>query len=108
MNVCTVSYSAAWWNWSRWEREIDWMALNGINLPLAFTGQEYVWRALFTEFGLTEDDMKSWFTGPAFLAWFRMGNVQGWGGPLVDDWILAQKELQLIILERMRDFQMVR
>ena len=26
------------WDWERWEREIDWMALNGINLPLAFTG----------------------------------------------------------------------
>lgn len=28
----------AWWDWGRWEREIDWMALNGINLPLALTG----------------------------------------------------------------------
>lgn len=42
-NVCTVSYSAAFWDWPRWEREIDWMALHGINLPLAFGGQEYVW-----------------------------------------------------------------
>ena len=30
--------SYAWWDWERWEREVDWMALNGINLPLAFTG----------------------------------------------------------------------
>ena len=37
-NVCTVSYSSVWWTWQRWRREIDWMALNGINLPLAFTG----------------------------------------------------------------------
>ena len=28
----------AFWNWERWEQEIDWMALQGINLPLAFTG----------------------------------------------------------------------
>ena len=39
----TSSYSYVWWDWARWEREIDWMALNGINLPLAFTGQEAVW-----------------------------------------------------------------
>ena len=38
-NVCTVSYSAAVWDWTRWQYEIDLMALNGINLPLAFTGQ---------------------------------------------------------------------
>jgi alpha-N-acetylglucosaminidase len=24
-NVCTVSYSMAWWTWERWERELDWM-----------------------------------------------------------------------------------
>ena len=28
MNTCTHSYSSSWWDWSRWEREIDWMALN--------------------------------------------------------------------------------
>lgn len=27
-----------WWSWERWEAEIDWMALHGINLPMAFTG----------------------------------------------------------------------
>ena len=49
MNTCTHSYSSSWWDWPRWEREIDWMALNGINLPLAFTGLEYVTRKLFKE-----------------------------------------------------------
>ena len=39
MNVCTASYSMAWWDWDRWQFEIDWMAMNGINLPLSFTGQ---------------------------------------------------------------------
>lgn len=43
-NVCTVSYSFAFWDWKRWEREIDWMALNGFNLPLAFTGQEAIFQ----------------------------------------------------------------
>ncbi|KAJ1491508.1 tim-barrel domain-containing protein, partial [Baffinella frigidus] len=38
-NVCTFSYSQAWWQWERWEKEIDWMAMSGINLPLALTGQ---------------------------------------------------------------------
>jgi hypothetical protein len=32
------SYSTTWWDWDRWEQEIDWMALQGINLPLAFAG----------------------------------------------------------------------
>jgi len=106
MNVCTVSYSAVWWNWERWEREIDWMALQGVNLPLAFTGQEYVQRALFKEFGLSDDEVHEYFTGPAFLAWFRMGNVQSWAGPLSDKWIDQQHDMQLQILARMRQFGM--
>ena len=38
MNVCTFGYSYVHWDWKRWEHEIDWMALNGINMPLAFNG----------------------------------------------------------------------
>lgn len=37
----------AWWDWERWEKEIDWMALQGINMPLAFTGQEAIWQKVF-------------------------------------------------------------
>ena len=48
-NVCTPSYSSVWWDWTRWQRHIDWMAMNGINLPLAFTGQE----AIFQRVGIT-------------------------------------------------------
>lgn len=39
--------SYVWWDWRRWEKEIDWMALQGINLPLAFTGQEAIWKKVF-------------------------------------------------------------
>lgn len=50
-NVCTSSYSFVWWNWERWEKEIDWMALNGINLALAFTAQEsIVYKVSYTFF----------------------------------------------------------
>jgi hypothetical protein len=33
LNYCTFNYSMAWWDWDRWQREIDWMTLNGINMP---------------------------------------------------------------------------
>ena len=43
LNYCTYGYTMPWWTWKEWERFIDWMALNGINMPLAITGQEAVW-----------------------------------------------------------------
>ena len=33
-NVCTFSYSFVWYDLADWVREIDWMALNGVNLPV--------------------------------------------------------------------------
>lgn len=42
--MCTHSYSFVWWDWARWEWELDWMALNGINLALAWSGQEAIWQ----------------------------------------------------------------
>ena len=39
-NVCTESYSMAFWGWNRWEKELDWMAINGFSTSLMSVGQE--------------------------------------------------------------------
>lgn len=106
-NVCTFSYSSVWWDWPRWEREIDWMALNGINLPLAFTGQEALWQEVYRSMGLNQSELEEFFSGPAFLAWNRMGNMFRFGGPLPQSWHVTQLNLQFKILERMRSFGMI-
>ncbi|XP_057270141.1 alpha-N-acetylglucosaminidase [Pezoporus wallicus] len=106
-NVCTQSYSFAWWDWARWEREIDWMALSGINLALAFVGQEETWQRVYRSLGLNRTEIDAYFTGPAFLAWNRMGNLHGWAGPLPPAWHLKQRYLQYRIVERMRSLGML-
>ena len=106
MNVCTVSYSMVRWDWDRWQRELDWMAMNGINLPLSFTGQEYVWWQLYRKVGLTEQTF-DYFSGLVFLAWQRMGNIKKWAGPLSESWCLAQRDLQSNILARSQQLDML-
>lgn len=101
-NVCTFGYTTVWWDWKRWEKEIDWMALHGISMPLAMTGEEAVWRNVWRSMGISQADLDSYFTGPAFLPWHRMGNVNKHGGPLPRGWIDAQESLQKKILARMR------
>ncbi|KAJ4711588.1 Alpha-N-acetylglucosaminidase [Melia azedarach] len=105
-NVVTSSYSYVWWDWERWEKEIDWMALQGINLPLAFTGQEAIWQKVFMNFNVSAKDLDDFFGGPAFLAWARMGNLHGWGGPLSQSWLNQQLVLQKKILSRMLELGM--
>ena len=102
LNYCTYGYTMVWWQWPQWERFIDWMALNGINMPLALTGQEAVWQEVWREMGMTDDEIRAYFSGPAHLPWHRMANLDGFGGPLPQSWIDGQKELQKQILERER------
>jgi alpha-N-acetylglucosaminidase len=105
-NYCTFSYSMAFWGWNDWERMIDWMALNGINMPLAILGQEKVWIELIKKFGLNKKDLDDFFVGLGYNAWGRMGNIDAWGGPLSQQRIDAEYELQKKILKREREFGM--
>ncbi|QHS63233.1 alpha-N-acetylglucosaminidase [Chitinophaga agri] len=102
LNYCTFNYSMAWWDWTRWEKEIDWMALHGINMPLAITGEEYTWYLVYKELGFTDEELAGFFSGPAYTAWFWMGNLDGWGGPLPMSWIKSHRDLQVKILQRQR------
>ena len=45
------------------------MALNGINLPLAFTAQETIWQKIYLRLGVTQEELDRHFGGAAFLAW---------------------------------------
>jgi len=106
LNYCTFGYTMLWWQWDDWEHFIDWMALNGINMPLAITGQEAIWMEVWKSFGMTDEEIRAYFTGPAHLHWHRMGNLDGWLGPLPQEYIDHQFELQKKILKRERSFGM--
>ncbi len=105
-NYCTFSYTMAWWDWPRWEREIDLMAANGIDLPLAITATEAVWLNVLQCFGYTKDEAKRFIAGPGYTAWWLMGNLEGRGGPITDTWIESRVALQRKILARMRELGM--
>ncbi|KAF9109828.1 hypothetical protein BGX27_007145 [Mortierella sp. AM989] len=106
MNVVTFGYSFVFWDWKRWERELDWMFLNGVNMALAMVGQEYVFRQMYENLGLSREELNGFFAGPSYTPWQRMGNLQGsWGfsndTQLKNYWIDSQWELQGQILNRM-------
>lgn len=105
-NYCTFSYTMAFWDWNRWQKEIDWMALHGINMPLAAVGTECVWRNMLLKLGYSEEEVGKFIAGPAFLAWWEMNNLEGWGGPLPLGWYKQQEALQKKILARMKEMGM--
>ena len=105
-NYCCFSYTMAFWDWNDWERMIDMMALYGINAPLSVTGQEGVWRNVAQRIGLSEEHLQEFFVGPAYLPFGWMGCIDGWAGPLPNEWIDEHIELQQKILTRQRELGM--
>lgn len=92
-NYCTLNYTASWWDWERWQREIDFMAMNGINMPLSVIGLEGVWYNTLLKFGYSDEEARSYLVGPAYFAWQWMTNIQSHGGPLPKNWIDTHVEL---------------
>lgn len=106
LNYCTHSYSMPWWDWERWQKEIDWMALHGINMPLAIVGTDAVWRNTLMRLGYSKKEADEFVAGPAFQAWWLMNNLEGWGGPMSDKWYEERVKLQKDILARMNELGM--
>ena len=130
LNTCTFGYSMTSWTWKRWQQEIDWMALHGINMPLQLVGMEEVWRKFLTmeengarKYGYTDAEAKAFVAGPAFIAWWAMNNLEGWGGTAPgsksgynnlagaggvqdDAWYARQKALAKQITDRQRELGM--
>ena len=117
-NTCTFSYSMAFWTWDRWQQEIDWMALHGINAPLNLVGLDVVTRNFLKELGVSDADIDAYIAGPGFIAWFAMNNLEGWGGTIEsqgtgvfmqgnpDWWYTRQEQLCKNMLQRMRELGM--
>ena len=102
LNYCTFQYTMAWWDWERWQREIDWMALNGINMPLALTGEEAIWQNVYKAMGFSDQELDRFYSGPAYFSWLWMGNIDAWGGPLPAHWKDSHAALQKKIVQAER------
>lgn len=106
LNYCTYSYTCAFWTEERWMKGVDWMALHGINMPLMALGTDVVWRNVLRDLGCDETEISSFIAGPGFQAWWMMGNIEGWGGPLPQGWYDRQERLCRRVLARMRSLGM--
>ena len=106
-NTVTLGYTTTFWRFDKWSNLIDWMALRGVNLPLAWGGYEHILVEVFREVGLSDLEIEDFLSGPAFLPWNRLGNIQGsWGGGLPMRWVEDQFDLSKQIIQRMVELGM--
>lgn len=91
-NYCTLDYSFAFFSDDEWQRELDYLALNGVNIVLDLAGQEAVWIKFLQNFGYNYDAAKAWLCGPSYYAWQFMQNMDVFGGCVTDGWVKDRLE----------------
>ncbi len=82
LNENVDGYTAPYWDWPRWQREIDLLALSGINEILVERGTDSVLYQTFREFGYGDSEIRAWITQPAHQNWQLMGNLCCFDGPI--------------------------
>ena len=103
LNENTDGYSTPYWDWSRWEHEIDLLALSGVNAMIIERGSAEVLYQTFREFGYTDQAAREWLTLPAHLNWQLMGNVCCFGGPASRSLLRRQLKSAQQIIGRLRE-----
>lgn len=66
-----------YWGFDRWEREIDFMAMHGINAALQPVGFDGVIFHFLNDMGVDESECLEFASGPAFLSRQLTGNIAG-------------------------------
>lgn len=82
LNENVDGYTAPYWDWPRWQREIDVLALSGINTMLLERGTDSVLYRTFRDVGYSDSEIRRWLTEPAHQNWQLMGNLCCFAGPV--------------------------
>lgn len=94
MQIGYTGYDAwqrLFWNWQDWEKEIDRMALSGINVCPVWTGTESVWKEFLSSYNLSDQEINQYLFGTEQAP---------------KSWIKRQENLQKKIIKRMQNLGM--
>lgn len=102
-NFTVAGYTFPYWQWDKWEREIDLLALSGINSALVTIGQEAVWYDTWRQLGWSDAEARAWISLPAHQPWQSMSNLSGFGGGYPKGLLEKRVALGQRIIARMRE-----
>lgn len=103
LNENVDGYTAAYWDWPRWQREIDVLALSGINAVLIERGMDTVLYQTFRDVGYSDEAIRRWITQPAHQNWQLMGNLCCFNGPISTALMRKRVESAQQVIARLRE-----
>lgn len=103
LNENVDGYTSPYWDWARWQREIDLLALSGINALIIERGADMVLYRTFRDFGYTDREIRAWITQPAHQNWQLMGNLCCFDGPISRELLEKRAASSQRIIARLRE-----
>jgi alpha-N-acetylglucosaminidase len=103
LNENVDGYTSPYWDWRRWQREIDVLALSGINAIIIERGTDMVLYRTFRDFGYSDREIRGWITQPAHQNWQLMGNLCCFNGPISRELLQKRVASAQKIIARLRE-----
>ncbi len=106
LNDTDDGYSGAYRDWPAYQRQLDLLALHGVNEVFVQVGTDAVYHAAFQEFGYSAAELRDWIPGPAHQPWWLLQNLSGFGGPVSEQLLADRADLGHRIVSRLTELGM--
>ncbi|MFI8497138.1 alpha-N-acetylglucosaminidase [Streptomyces sp. NPDC085524] len=106
LNDTDDGYSGPYRTFEEHRRQIDLLALHGVNEVFVQVGAEYAYYRALQEFGYSAEELRRWIPGPGHQSWWLLQNLSGFGGPVSDHLLRERAELGGRLAEQLRSLGM--
>ncbi|MEU8460347.1 alpha-N-acetylglucosaminidase [Streptomyces sp. NPDC029003] len=84
LNDTDDGYAGPYRSFEEHQRQIDLLALHGVNEVFVQVGAEYPYYKALQGFGYSAAELREWIPGPAHQSWWLLQNLSGFGGPVTE------------------------
>ncbi|MFD4934353.1 alpha-N-acetylglucosaminidase [Streptomyces virginiae] len=106
LNDTDDGYSGPYRSFEEHQRQIDLMALHGINEVFVQVGAEYPYHRALQGFGYSAAELRQWIPGPGHQSWWLLQNLSDFGGPVTERLMRERAEVGGRIAEQLRGLGM--
>ncbi|WP_327303147.1 alpha-N-acetylglucosaminidase [Streptomyces sp. NBC_01298] len=106
LNDTDDGYSGPYRTFEEHQRQIDLLALHGMNEVFVQVGAEYPYYKALQRFGYSAEELREWIPGPGHQSWWLLQNLSGFGGPVSEELMRGRAELGGRIAEQLRGLGM--
>ncbi|MER6392639.1 alpha-N-acetylglucosaminidase [Streptomyces sp. NPDC001523] len=106
LNDTDDGYSGPYRTFEEHRRQIDLLALHGVNEVFVQVGAEYPYYRALQRFGYSAAELRAWIPGPAHQSWWLLQNMSGFGGPVSERLMRERAGIGGRIAEQLRGLGM--